>query len=367
MNNWLPLIMLLLLIPMFLATIFTPYWTRRTESFGVTIPKELYVNKELKKKRKQFATYTSLIAIVLTTIFFLVSWNANEEMLSVSFTVMTLLYLILSFFIYLKFHVDMKKLKENSNWGKEKSQQVFVSTNFHNEKLNYSNWWFLISFIITFGMAIFTLKNYALLPEQIPMQYSFSGEVTNWAEKSYRSALMLPIMQLYMTVLFIFINAMIAKAKQQIDADNPKDSMKRNTLFRRRWSLYIIITGNGLALLFAFIQLSFFYQFNQQVMMIVPLIFALVLVAGAIYLSYSTGQGGSRIGRGMVIEDNKTINRDDDRYWKLGIFYFNPADPALFLEKRFGIGWTINLARPLAWIIFIIIFGGIILIPLLLS
>jgi len=36
--------------------------------------------------------------------------------------------------------------------------------------------------------------------------------------------------------------------------------------------------------------------------------------------------------------------------WR-GIFYVNPADPRLLVPKRFGIGWTFNFARPIAWLI----------------
>jgi uncharacterized membrane protein len=45
-----------------------------------------------------------------------------------------------------------------------------------------------------------------------------------------------------------------------------------------------------------------------------------------------------------------------DQCWKLGIFYFNPADAAIFVEKRFGIGYTINFANRVTWL-----FGGLIL------
>ena len=31
------------------------------------------------------------------------------------------------------------------------------------------------------------------------------------------------------------------------------------------------------------------------------------------------------------------------------LFYFNRNDPALFVEKRFGIGWTVNMANPRSW------------------
>ena len=42
------------------------------------------------------------------------------------------------------------------------------------------------------------------------------------------------------------------------------------------------------------------------------------------------------------------VFRDDDRYWYGGFFYNNPDDPAVFVPKRFGLGWTMNLAtlRP---------------------
>lgn len=56
-----------------------------------------------------------------------------------------------------------------------------------------------------------------------------------------------------------------------------------------------------------------------------------------------------------------------DECWKLGMIYFNPADRAVWVEKRFGIGYTLNFARPAAWAImaaFIIIPAGIVLLAL---
>ncbi len=367
MNNWFPVISLVILIPSFLSVIFTPYWTRKTESFGVTIPQKIYYRPELKKLRQRFVLSTSIIAIIITIFLFLISTDVTESAASIHLSVAILLFLILSFIIYLKFHFKMKTLKEDSNWQKENNQQLFISTNFHKEKLTYSNLWFLISFVLTFIGVFLTLKNYHLLPEQIPMQYNFSGGITTWAEKSYRSVLMLPVLQLYLTLLFIFVNAIIARSKQQIDSENPEESVKRNTVFRRRWSLFTIIAGNALAFLFAFIQLSFFIEMSPFIMMTVSIGFTLFIILGAIYIAYTTGQGGSRIKNGTVITNGKSINRDDDRYWKLGIFYINREDPALFLEKRFGVGWTINIARPVAWMLFLVIITCPILIALLLS
>jgi hypothetical protein len=38
-----------------------------------------------------------------------------------------------------------------------------------------------------------------------------------------------------------------------------------------------------------------------------------------------------------------------DYAWKLGQFYYNPDDPALIVEKRFGIGYTFNFGNRASW------------------
>jgi len=40
-----------------------------------------------------------------------------------------------------------------------------------------------------------------------------------------------------------------------------------------------------------------------------------------------------------------------DEHWKMGVIYFNPEDPALFVEKRFGIGYTLNFGHASSWLI----------------
>jgi len=45
-----------------------------------------------------------------------------------------------------------------------------------------------------------------------------------------------------------------------------------------------------------------------------------------------------------------------DRCWKKdGNYYVNRADPALFVEKRVGIGYTPNYGNPWSWVVLIIV------------
>jgi uncharacterized membrane protein len=54
------------------------------------------------------------------------------------------------------------------------------------------------------------------------------------------------------------------------------------------------------------------------------------------------------------------VYRDDDRYWYGGFFYNNPDDPAVFVPRRYGMGWTVNFGNPKGKLFFV----GTLLLPL---
>lgn len=39
-------------------------------------------------------------------------------------------------------------------------------------------------------------------------------------------------------------------------------------------------------------------------------------------------------------------SREEASAWKLGVFYVNPQNPALWVPKRFSPGRTVNLGHP---------------------
>jgi uncharacterized membrane protein len=47
-----------------------------------------------------------------------------------------------------------------------------------------------------------------------------------------------------------------------------------------------------------------------------------------------------------------------DEAWKAGLFYYDPADPAVFVEKRLGVGYTFNFARPASWVALAALLGA---------
>ena len=72
------------------------------------------------------------------------------------------------------------------------------------------------------------------------------------------------------------------------------------------------------------------------------------------------GQGGYR----AVAPGARTQVHGDaapDHAWKVGgLYYVNPHDPAMWVENRFGFGYTLNFGNWRAWLLII----GVMLVPM---
>jgi uncharacterized membrane protein len=57
-----------------------------------------------------------------------------------------------------------------------------------------------------------------------------------------------------------------------------------------------------------------------------------------------------------------------DEHYVWGIFYVNAEDPALWVPKRLGLGWTLNFAHGLSWaILVLLLLTPIVIVSLVLS
>ena len=82
---------------------------------------------------------------------------------------------------------------------------------------------------------------------------------------------------------------------------------------------------------------------------------------GVTFWMFRVGQGGQR----AVAPAARQEVRGDatpDHAWKLGgLLYFNPRDPAMWVENRVGVGYTLNVGNWRAWLLII----GIMLAPMI--
>ena len=341
---------LLVIVPLAFMLAFVPYMTRETVSFGVTVSEYNYYSPTLRALRRKYATY-SLIGssvIIFSCLYFLIaSKEKSTPLIGLLGTAVFTVYFITLYFI---FYFKMKLIKQSLPIQVTTAQKVMVDTSFRQQKLIYSNYWFIIPFSIVIIMATITLLNYEALPDVIPTKFDIQGNVTSSTSKSYLSVIGLNLIQLAMIGLMMFVNWSIKTSKQQLSVTDPTTFAAKNIKFRRRWSLFTIVTSFLLTLLFAMIQINMFNP-HQLFVQVISLTIPVVIILGAFVISIRSRQGGGDLRNPKKEQERSQAQPvNDDIHWKLGSIYFNRNDPSFSIEKRNGIGWTINFAHPLSWV-----------------
>ena len=189
------------------------------------------------------------------------------------------------------------------------------------------------------------------MPDMLPMHADFAGNVNDWAPKTLGSAIGFPVVfELFMAACFTLCHWMILRSKRPTDPGAPATSALAYGMFARAQSVYLLVVGvlmsGGIGILFLLSSAGFIGLGQAGVIIMV---LCIPVVVGAIALSVVYGQAGSRMFKRMQDED--ALLADEDEHWKLGVFYFNPGDASFIVPERFGVGWTMNFARPAAWAI----------------
>jgi len=368
MNGFETWFIALLMLPIILITAVTPIVTRKIEAFGVTVQEGSKEQPFLKGMIKSYMLISLLLGVVITLSMLVLMQHVSTEAQLV-FVMLTHMfgYLLITFIVYYVNHRKVKQWKQTQAWNSEymKSHKVMVQTDFRRQKLVVSFLWYIPHVIIVGATMLISILNYDKFPQMIPTKYNFAGEITRSVEKSMSSIMGLSVLSLAMIIVFIFCHISIAKAKQLVESHDPEGSLERNIRFRYLWSAYLAMVGFLTMILVSIVQLAALFELSGTFVGISALIFVFIILFGAILLSYITGQGGSRLKSKNKDQSRPIPTADHDEYWKAGVFYWNPNDPSLFIEKRFGIGWTINFARPLSWI-FIVGIIAIVVIPTML-
>jgi len=328
-----------------------PKLTRKDIVFSIRVPIEVLDDKRIKEiidnYRKKLLRVTVPIALVI-------SLMVNGDTRPGVYVIGVFSVIGLSIFYFLESRKEIKELKENEQWTFKKRQVTIVETK-KDEGSNFlTTLAFIVGGLIVLGNAIYVKINYLQFPSEIPFHWNMQGAGTQSIPKTPLSIFLMPGIQLFILLIMVFTCKSIALSKVQLDVEDPKQSKIRNNIFKRRWTAAVI------SMMFLLLSLFSLYNFDTggtinispesynfiNILMLV-LIF---LIAGI--TAFTTGQGGSRL-KNKTIEVVEEMNRDDDQFWKFGMIYYNKNDPSIFIEKRFGIGFTINFANPIAIVLLV--------------
>lgn len=328
---------------------YEPKLSKENVFFNVRVPYDYKNNEELKRVYREYCRNWAAISISLTLAYLYILFFGDLK-----FTIKLYpSYIILLVFIMMVVsYIAYKKvisIKNKSNWGYSKKNIVVVDLKNRNRTNYPSSKWFAIPIVVFLYTVVLTLIVYPTLPNKIPLHYNINNNVDRWGNKTVFVFIVMFLVQILDIVLMKHLYNVSKISKQKIIAYNPEKSVYQNSLIKRQIGILIVILCTLTQLIFTTIILLMLQILSIKTMTYILVLLMFIIsafVAIVILKIYSIYKRNFEI-----VEGEKIIDKDDDKYYIAGMFYYNPDDPSLMVEKREGIGWEFNMAKPVAKII----------------
>lgn len=351
---------IILVVHIILATSFIayPFFTKRNISFGIKIPMNALTDKKIINIKYKFMILVGITGVIMAVLGFVYTSIYGS---------IILIFVAVSIYtgIYLYAHFQTKKFKKISNWHVNEYAEIVIDTSFRSKPLVISNKWYILYLgIVIITIAVIQMK-FETLPDMLFMQTNSLGEKVNLVPKG-RALVYLVAIQSAVMALMVFVQYIIKHAKQDLSGSNMKESVEENIRFRHKFSkiLYILGFVVGLDLMFSIFFTMGIIQ-STTLFLVLVLGSLLILIVYLLVSSFKYGQDGSRLNKLTEESSDDFIDKEDDQYWLLGMIYFNKNDPAIFISKRVGIGWSVNHARWQAWMFYAVIIVFVIVVTVM--
>jgi uncharacterized membrane protein len=320
-----------------------PALTRRDLLFGVTVAPNARAQPAAQSIICRYRIQVLGVAVLYALALSMLAVFAPDAWWSNGWSSMLVLALILVMsFPYLLAYFASRALRVAPQEGDSAAEEA-ASPLAELRQRHYGDYvplfWETLPLAIIAATATYLAISYAAAPAIIPVHFDAAGNPNSYATKTIGSYFVLVWVQLGLEVLLTGLALLIVASKTL-----PGRAEWR---FRRAWLHYLygmkaltLAFMGGLAVLIADAALTGSAS-SVGVVLPLTLVYVVILLGGAIALAMRTGQGGARLGSPA----ETAIDRMDDRYWKLGGIYVNPQDPSLLVERRFGVGWTLNFGN----------------------
>ena len=348
----------------------TPWFMKKNECFAVTIPESAQADVRFLAFRKRYAAavlaVTLICAVALGAVSNVVLGKMSSAtdaaslnaILAAAIVAAATIPLIASFALMLHYRKRVKAIKREEGWKAERDEAVaFIG--FEEAPAPPSLAWNVVYVPIVLITLALGLALYPSTPDLVPTHIDFAGNVNQWTPKGPALIAFPLLVEVFMAACFIFSHWMTIRSKKDVDPARPAISAYAYGAFARAECILLLVGGSVLTAVLGIVMILMMTEFlSMLVTMVLIIVATLVFVGATIAFSVVYGQSGSRLVKRL--EENGDIIADNDERWKAGIFYWNKDDASLILPKRFGVGWTMNWARPAAWVIV----GGITLVSI---
>lgn len=330
-----------------------PLWSRRTIFFSVTVQPDFRDSPEGLRISSQYKTAVLThcligLALFLTGLRFYPLWGFMAG----------LLWQIVGF-SYAHHQARVRALPHAVR------PSTLRTASLENDRVHLAGGWPVQAgpFAIVLGSYAYLWDHWSQIPSRYPIHWNLEGAANGWAYKRTTLGVEGLVVAAAMLSGLLFLNYFIAQHTRQVHATGVGGKYEEE--HRRSNLACLTISGYLLAVICSLVNLESLHPTSDGAVLTSITTVFLVLVALALIIWKRTTVPEPTEEELADARGNPIGDRTEDRYWRWG-FYVNPNDAALMVEKRFGIGYTFNMAHPKAWVLLTGIVGVVLLWPVML-
>ena len=336
-----------------------PRITRKSLLFGVRIPDSAQNDPDVIRMKRIFTLIMTSATILILAAGALLYYLRSDSALLLSLYQPTSL-LVVQYAAFIPLWKKSIRLKNARNWHVYHIGTSQTAVSGVKGRLKSMPWsWYVISFVLCVIAAAFAMIMYPSLPDTLATHFDANMTADAWAHKSPGVVLSMPLVAFGMILLLLGSNLILYFTKLQVSIENPVLSYAQHKMYRRLMSHMLGFITVIMTLMFLLLMpmVMNIYIPSAAAMYIGIFILTVLMVLPPILISVKAGQAGSKLKPVLTAQEEKemqsfsslsfgkSIDRGDDSFWKLGLFYYNKEDPSLFVEDRFGSNGGLNLAR----------------------
>lgn len=359
MNSTMALLVNLpILLLLYILIYFTQALSGKRQFYGISLNSDYFIKDEFRNLDKKFKLLVTIGVIIFSIITLISIYIYNAYVFASLVPIIG--FTIYEFMVYVYIHNKVKSLKSELSICLPDVEltktNVLLDTEFLCEKnkvIKKYSILFIIPLIALCLVGIGVIIQYDFIPNIIPIHWGPSGAADSFAEKSFGKI----ISQVAMIVgigFVIYISSIGSlKSRIKLTIDKVDNSKKENLYYLNKYAFNFFILNLTCQIMFINILIATFNGSSINTLIMWPC--TILVIISSVYLTYIYYKSPSKSKNAVYSVD------DDDDLWILGFLYNNPNDPSLFVQKRFGVGWTVNIGTAKGKLFFIILFALILL------
>ena len=193
-----------------------------------------------------------------------------------------------------------------------------------------------LSFLPLAAAAFWLKAHWAQLPQSWPEHWDANGLVNGWGNRTAGGV--------YGPIVLAAAVVLVAQAAVSLVAFAPGPERSRRQGMMLPMALFTWVLSLGAC---AMALLPAIGPIAPERVLLWTAIVSVALVGLVLWGLWRSGM----LRTGDTLPTLPAYDGTPDAGWKSGgLIYYNPSDAAVLVSKRLGVGWTLNFARPLAWI-----------------